>query len=106
MLKILSRFRLEKNIGNQHEEEDVNGNLLHRIEGTDEDVECNPGHRQPSRPILALKDKYSSHNCHNLGEQDQEIVAVKPMPGNDGLEMVSKANRAYRDIQPCEQGDR
>jgi|SRR5271165_1123406 len=66
--KIPRSLRPKKNPGNRGTEQPVNGKFRESAKGTQNYVECDPGERNPTRPVVAPKHKCSTDNRNKFDE--------------------------------------
>jgi hypothetical protein len=88
--KIPRRLGAKKKPGNHGTEQTMDGELAERMKGTQDDVECDPGERNPA-PSCGSEHKRSTENREDLDEfHPQAVVLERQELGK----VVSKTNRA------------
>src|SRR6185437_13743072 len=94
---------MQQNPGDPGADQTMHEELMHGIEGADEDVECNPCKRQPACPILTAQHENSGDDGQNLGEGGPKTVVLQC---DDFVEMVGEAHDADRDVDGSKNRDR
>jgi len=76
--------------------------LRNRVEDAQDYVECDPGKREPARPIVSAEQEYSTNNRQAFGEFDRRRIG---MTCQQLTEVDCKSDRAHRQIDAGEDRD-